>query len=160
MKKATSFYMSEETQKLMNFLVHKEDTIPTRFIDLAIRAYLDGDHSVDERILITKKSDPRFIKKTAFQTYMIDESDREELKAIALDIQAEIEEHHLEGMGCNMSQLLFWAVMQRCSKLAEKYPDEIMVGDESLTDYRENQKKRVAAYYQKMQELSKSKETV
>lgn len=159
MKKPTSFYMSEETQRLMNFLVHKENTVLSKFIDQAIRNYLDGDHTVDERILITKKSDPRFIKKTALQAYLIEESDRELLKAIAQAIQAEIEENHLEGMSCNMSQLLFWAVMQHCSELAEKYPDEIMVGDESLTDYRENQKKRMAAYYQKLQELSKNKDT-
>ncbi len=160
MKKATSFYMSEETKRLMYFLLLKEGATPTKFIDLAVRDYLDGDHSVDERILITKKSNPRYIKKSALQSYMIEESDREKLKIIASDIQAEIEANHLDGLSCNMSLLLFWAVMQRCSKLAERYPDEIMVGGESLTDYRENQRKRLAAYYEKFQELSKKEETI
>ena len=127
MKKPTSFYVTAELAYLMEFIIKKEKCTRTGFMNEAIQFFLDGDHKVDERILITKKSDPRYIPRRFLQTIHIEEETHERLEEIARDIQAEIEESGRTDMKCNVSQLMFWSLILYCSDKSKEHSEDIKI---------------------------------
>lgn len=134
MKRPTSFYISAEISYLMRFLMNRDGINKTTFIETAIQSFLAGNHYVDERVLITKRSHPQYIKRRNNVSVHIEAKQLEELETIAEDVKAEIKEKGLTGMDCNVSQLLFWSVLRYCAEILEKNSDGVEIGQKEAEE--------------------------
>ncbi len=113
-KKKTTFYITEELRDLMYFLMEKEDLPKINFFRRAINMFLEGTQKIDSRILITKRSDPAYIKRDICEPFYMDLKQYHEIEQVAKE------------QNCKMAQVVFQALVDYCSTLAMNY-DEIVV---------------------------------
>ena len=79
----------------MNFLVEREEMKKVVFVKRAIRDFMQGERKIDERVLITARTDPMYIERNKMVTVELDEEQREQLLVVARE------------NGCNQSQVFF-----------------------------------------------------
>lgn len=106
-KKAVAFSanITEECLRLIEFLSVREEVTQVVFIRRAVRYFLSGDKKIDPRIMITKWSDPQYIKRKALLTGYIDVNQKEELEAVAAE------------QGGTFTQAFFQAMISYCALL-------------------------------------------
>jgi hypothetical protein len=102
---ATSVYVTEECLRLIEFLSVREEVTQVVFIRRAIRYFLSGDKKIDSRIMITKWSDPQYIRRNALMPIYIDCEQKKELEDVAAE------------QGGKFSQAFFQAMISYCALL-------------------------------------------
>lgn len=105
-KKKTTFYLTSELRALMQFLMQREDLPKINFLRRAFRMFIEGSHYIDERVLITKRTDPLYIKRDVCEGLYIDIDQYEALEKIA------------EEKKCKVAHVIFQALVDYCSILA------------------------------------------
>lgn len=114
-KKHTSYYITKELRELRNYLVERDEVPNTLFLRRAIRVFLEGKHDIDSRILITERTHPQYIKRDVCDPAYIDIEQYEALERIG------------DEKGCNVSQLIFQALVDYCAMLVIDNPVEISI---------------------------------
>lgn len=106
-KNATAFsvYITEECLRVMEYLSVREEVTQVVFVRKAIRYFLAGDRKIDERILITKWSNPKYIRRNALLTGYIDINQKKELEDVA------------RKQGAKFSHAFFQAMISYCALL-------------------------------------------
>lgn len=102
---ATSVYITEECLRLIEYLSVREEITQVVFIRRAVRYFLSGDRKIDPRIMITKWSDPQYIRRNALLPIYIDCDQKEELEAVAAE------------QGGTFTQAFFQAMISYCALL-------------------------------------------
>ena len=103
-KRLFSSYLSKELNDVIYFLAERDEVSKVVFVRRAIRSWMKNPGKINERILISKRSDPDYIERnTLFSTYL-DEAQREQLKNMA------------EEKGCKVSQLFFQIMLDYCAE--------------------------------------------
>lgn len=102
---ATSVNITEECLRLIEYLCVREEITQVVFIRRAIRYFLSGDRKIDPRIMITKWSDPQYIRRNALLPIYIDCQQKEELEIIAAE------------QGAKFSHAFFQAMISYCALL-------------------------------------------
>ena len=106
-KNATAFsvYITEECLRVMEYLSVREEITQVVFVRRAIRYFLAGERKIDERILITKWSNPKYIRRNALLTGYIDINQKKELEDTARE------------QGAKFSHAFFQAMISYCALL-------------------------------------------
>lgn len=77
------------------------------FVRRAIRYFLGGDHQISERVRITQRTNPQYIKRDCMYKVHMDLDQKAALEKVA-------EEQH-----CKMSQVFFQVMLDYCTCLIE-----------------------------------------
>ena len=99
-----SSYLSQEVYDIMNFLVEREEMKKVVFVKRAIRDFMQGERKIDERVLITARTDPMYIERNKMVTVELDEEN-----------------------GCNQSQVFFQCILNYCLKLIAEDPTGLTI---------------------------------
>ena len=110
-----SSYLSQEVYDIMNFLVEREEMKKVVFVKRAIRDFMQGERKIDERVLITARTDPMYIERNKMVTVELDEEQREQLLVVARE------------NGCNQSQVFFQCNLNYCLKLIAEDPTGLTI---------------------------------
>ena len=100
-----SYYINEEIRKLIKFLAKREEITKVVFYRRALRRFIEGDHMIEPRILITERNHPDYIRRGVLETIQLDPEQKQAVKLIA------------EEKGCNEGQVMFMAVLEYCGAL-------------------------------------------
>lgn len=110
-----SSYLSQEVYDIMDFLVEREEMKKVVFVKRAIRDFMQGERKIDERVLITARTDPMYIERNKMVTVELDEEQREQLLVVARE------------NGCNQSQVFFQCILNYCLKLIAEDPTGLTI---------------------------------
>lgn len=113
-KKATTFNITEMLKYMEMEILRKTELPRTLFHKRAIEYFLAGDQKVEERLKITKRSDPRYVKKTVTEQIALDRTLEKKLLAVA------------EREECGITVVLFQALLNYCLKCANVLEQDVI----------------------------------
>ena len=87
--------------------LEREEVTKIVFVRRAIRYFLGGDHQISERVRITQRTNPQYIKRDCMYKVHMDLDQKAALEKVA-------EEQH-----CKMSQVFFQVMLDYCTCLIE-----------------------------------------
>lgn len=119
-KKHTTLFITREVKDLIDFLADREEVTKTMFLRQAFRYFLAGDRRIDPRVMITVRTDPEYISRDTLIPAYIDWEQIAELEETA-------EVNH-----CNISQVMFQALVDYCSALLEVDSTGIVIRDRRI----------------------------
>lgn len=103
-KTSTSFYMTRQLKKTIDYLCEKDNLPKTSFIEQSIKHYIiKGDKKIDPRIMITERSNPEYIRRDVLYPCSINTDLLKEIKKIARE------------KNCKEAHILFEAVLDYCA---------------------------------------------
>lgn len=114
MKKPTSFNISETLKYVENEILKESGLSQVAFHRKAIDYFIEGDHTIDEDLRITKRTDPRYIKKPVLERIYLEEEQRIILEQIRIE------------QNTNLTTLLFQALYDYCVVNCKILSDEIL----------------------------------
>ena len=98
-KHYTSFYITEGLRNAIQLIMDETGIDKTSFYEDAFRHFLVGSRDIDSIILVTKRNDPRYIKRDVLDCVHIELNQYEDLSRVA------------EEKGCAISCVLFQALI-------------------------------------------------
>lgn len=98
-KHYTSFYITEGLRNAVQLIMEETGIEKTEFYTDAFRHFLTGSRDVDSIILVTKRSDPRYIKRDVLDCVHIENEQYEEMGEVAKE------------KGCAISCIIFQALI-------------------------------------------------
>lgn len=116
-KKAFCSYLSAELAEMADFLAEREKVSKVVFVRQAIQSFMDSDHTVDDRLRITEKSNPDYVNRGVLYYVNMDEEQSIQLKLVAYEEQ------------CTVSQLFFQIMLNYCARLIEENDDGIVMDE-------------------------------
>lgn len=116
-KKIFCSYISPELAELADFLTEREEVSKVVFVRRAIRFFMKGNHKVDDRLRITEKSNPDYVKRGVLYNVRMDMEQNLQLKLVAYEEE------------CTVSQLFFQIMLDYCVYLIEQNNEGIAMED-------------------------------
>lgn len=114
-KRLFSSYLSKEVAEMADFLTEREEVSKVVFVRRAIRFFMEGDHKVDERLRITEKTKPNYIKRGIMYNVYMEDEQRQQLKLVA------------QEENCTLSQVFFQVMIDYCVWLIDQNDEGIVL---------------------------------
>lgn len=108
-------YISQSVFDMVEYLREKEEITRKVFVKRAIRFFMAGDRKLDARTLLTKRTDPEYVKRDVLFSVILDQEQHQELEEIA------------EERGCRPAQVFFQCLVDYCVFLMDPADQNIQI---------------------------------
>lgn len=107
--------LPKNISEIISFLAEREELTMVVFVRRAIRLFLAGDHKIADRVRITERKHPDYIKKDGRLATYIDVDYHEQLLKVA------------EEQDCSFSQVMYQALIDYCALLISQDDTGIII---------------------------------